>query len=498
MSAPPLAAKGASTGRQSRDFASRAAGARRRHDDRATPNRVPLIAVLTMTIVLVAMGYGMNHMSYLVWGGFWVAPVLLLLSLPVANRAARRDGDAIGRIVLVAATVKIFLAPVLRYWMAFGLYGGSSDSARYHSIGEQLAPLFRQGIYRDLGEISGTRFMEILTGHVYALTGPTRLGGFMVFSWLSFLGLYLFYRAFRTAYPDGDGRRYALLVFFFPTLVFWPSSLGKEAFMVLVLGAAALGTAQLFVGRFRGLLWLVLGVWGAAVMRPHMALILGAGLVVAAPLAALRGGGHGQRRQRGRLGSAAVLFGLLLAGSTLIGVAESFFGLDSLNTQTGQELLDETTRRSGEGGSTFTSFSPDNPVEFVLSGVTVLFRPFPFEVRNAQAMLTSLEALALLALAVLSLRRLARLPLELLRRPYVAFAVAYTFAFIYAFSSLQNFGILARQRSQLLPVLFVVLCIAKRSPDGPTDSTTARGERPVRVQTPEAHRRHRELQLPAP
>ncbi len=413
-----------------------------------------------MTVVLVALGYAMNHTSYLVWGGLWVAPVLLVLSVPVVNRAARLDGDAIGRIVLVAAALKIFLSPLLRYWMAFGLYGGSSDATLYHRSGELLAPLFRQGIYRDLGEISGTRFLEILTGHVYALTGPTRLGGFMVFSWLSFLGCYLFYRAFRTAYPDGDGRRYALLVFFFPSLVFWPSSIGKEAFMVLVLGAATLGAAQLFAGRFRGLVWLALGLWGASIVRPHMALIVGAGLVVAAPLAVLRGGAH--RRQRGRLGSAVLLVALLLAGSTLIGVAEDFFGLDSLNTQTAQEQLDETTRRSGEGGSTFTSLSPNNPVGFALSGVTVLFRPFPFEVGNAQALLTSLEGLALLALGALSLRRLVSLPRELLRRPYVAFAVVYTFAFIYAFSSLVNFGILARQRSQLLPVLFVVLCIPRR------------------------------------
>lgn len=427
-----------------------------------SPNHAPVFAVIAMTAVLVALGYGMNHTSYLVWGGFWVAPVLLVLSLPVANRAARLDGDAIGRIVLVAAAIKVVVAPLLRYWMAFSLYGGSSDAALYHQSGRALAPLFRDGIYRDLGEISGTRFIEILTGQVYALIGPTRLGGFMVFSWFSFLGCYLFYRAFRTAYPDGDGRRYALLVFFFPTLLFWPSSIGKEAFMVLVLGAAALGAAQLLAGRFRGLVWLVLGLWGAAVVRPHMALIAAAGLVVAAPLAVLRGGAHGHRRQRGRLGGAVLLLALLLAGSTLIGVAEDFFGLDSLNSQTAQEQLDETTRRSGKSGSTFASYSPNNPVGFVLSSVTVLFRPFPFEVRNIQALLTSLEGLALLGLAVMSLRRLARLPRELFRRPYVAFAVVYTFAFIYAFSSLVNFGILARQRSQLLPVLFAVLCIPNR------------------------------------
>lgn len=461
MSAPPRAAgRTGATRPPGGDTATRLTGARRHRLDRVIPNRAPLAAVLAMAGLLMALAYGMNHTSYLVWGGFLVAPVLLILSVPIANRAARHDGDAIGRIVLIAAAVKVLAAPLLRYWMAFSLYGGLSDAASYHNAGVLLAPLFRRGIYRDLGPISGTRFTEVLTGQVYALTGPTRLGGFMVFSWFGFLGCYLFYRAFRTAYPDGDGRRYALLVFFFPTLLFWPSGIGKEAFMVFVLGAVALGAAQLFTGRFRGLLWLALGLWGAAVVRPHMALIGGAGLAVAAPIAALRGGGaHGDRRQRGRLGGVVLVLTLLLAGSTLIGVAEKFFGLKSLNTESAQEVLDETTRRTGEGGSTFTSASPNNPVGFVLDGVTILFRPFPFEVHNAAAMLTSLEGLALLILCALSVRRLARLPRELARRPYVAFAVVYTFAFIYAFSSLVNFGILARQRSQLLPALFVVLCL---------------------------------------
>jgi hypothetical protein len=162
-----------------------------------------------------------------------------------------------------------------------------------------------------------------------------------------------------------------------------------------------------------------------------------------------------------------LLLALLLAGPTLIGVTESFFGLESLNTQAAQEVLDETTRRSGGSGSTFTPVSPNNPVGFALDAVTVLYRPFPFEVRSPQALLTSLEGFALLILVAGSLRRLARLPLELVRRPYVAFAVVYTLAFIYAFSSLSNFGILARERSQLLPVLFVVLCSPRASTPSP-------------------------------
>jgi hypothetical protein len=459
VGAPPREAGAAKTVVRPWSGRTRLTEAWRHRLDQLLPNRAPLVAVLAMGAILEALAYGMNHNGYILWGGFWVAPVLLILSLPVANRSARHDGEGMGRIVLVAAAIKVLITPLLRYWMAFGLYGGSSDAVRYHDAGVLLAPLFRHGVYQDLGQVSGTRFIEILTGQVYVLTGPTRLGGFMVFSWFGFLGCYLFYRAFRTAYPDGDARRYALLVFFFPTMFFWTSSIGKEAFMILTLGAAALGAAQLLTGRFRGLVWLAFGLWGASVVRPHMALIVGAGLAVAAPIAVLWGGPDKERRQRGRLGGAVLVLALLLAGSTLIGMAEKFFGLQSLNTETAQEVLDETTLRSGEGGSTFTSASPNNPVGFVLDGVTVLFRPFPFEVHNVPAMLTSLEGLALLILCGLSVRRLARLPRELLRRPYVAVAIVYTFAFIYAFSSLGNFGILARQRSQLLPALFVVLCI---------------------------------------
>jgi hypothetical protein len=45
------------------------------------------------------------------------------------------------------------------------------------------------------------------------------------------------------------------------------------------------------------------------------------------------------------------------------------------------------------------------------------------------------------------------------RRPYVAFVVVFSLLFIYAFSSIANFGILARERTQLLPFFLVLLAI---------------------------------------
>jgi len=68
-----------------------------------------------------------------------------------------------------------------------------------------------------------------------------------------------------------------------------------------------------------------------------------------------------------------------------------------------------------------------------------------------------------------SLRRLASIPREMLRTPYVAFCVVYCSLFIFAFSSIGNFGNIARQRVQLFPFLLVLLCLPiRQSPRGTT------------------------------
>jgi hypothetical protein len=45
------------------------------------------------------------------------------------------------------------------------------------------------------------------------------------------------------------------------------------------------------------------------------------------------------------------------------------------------------------------------------------------------------------------------------RRPYIAFVLAYVAVFVFAFSSFANFGLLARQRLQVMPIFLVLLSI---------------------------------------
>ena len=54
------------------------------------------------------------------------------------------------------------------------------------------------------------------------------------------------------------------------------------------------------------------------------------------------------------------------------------------------------------------------------------------------------------------------------RSPYVAYCVGVVLMFVYAFSALSNFGILARQRVQVLPFFLVLLCLPRWEPEGLT------------------------------
>jgi hypothetical protein len=66
----------------------------------------------------------------------------------------------------------------------------------------------------------------------------------------------------------------------------------------------------------------------------------------------------------------------------------------------------------------------------------------------------------LLALAfVVSLPRLARLPRFLVSTPYLVFTLAFVLMFAFAFSSVGNFGIVTRQRTQVFPLVLVLLAL---------------------------------------
>jgi hypothetical protein len=390
-----------------------------------------------------------------------VIPILVVITVPIARGCARRDGDPrVFTIVMAGLGVKL-LGSLGRYWFAFVASGGAADAAEYDEWGRKLAPLYRSFDFSLDPEraIPGTGFIRVFTGGIYAIVGESRFAGFFIYAFIAFLGIVLFWRAFRIGVPDGDGRRYALLVMFLPSLVFWPSSIGKESWMLLALGLCAYGVASALKRRPVGALALIPGLIGATLVRPHLSLLVYCGFVFA--LLVRRVPSRNAATPALRLIAMTVMLGV---GVFIVSQTTEFLGVESLTQESVQETLTTTAESTGQGGSGFTAVQVSSPLDFPLATVTVLFRPFPNEAGSAQSLIAAIEGMILLILCATSWRRLRSVPGRMRSQGYVAYSVGFILVFIFAFSSFSNFGLLARERTQMLPLLLVLLALPKALP----------------------------------
>jgi hypothetical protein len=442
---------------------------------KTTPGVAPILILVGLVVAPVGLAVTIDGTTYDTWGAFVWAPVLLALAYPLCRWVAHRTGEPhIAGFLFGAAVLKIIVGAVTRYYMVDAVYG-AGDSMRYDDAAAELTEPFRQGIFEGLGEITGTRFLEIVNGLVQAVIGQTMVGSFLVFAALGFVGLCFLYLAFHEALPDGDRTLYRRLLFLTPTLWFWPSSVGKEAFLMLCIGAAAYGFVRLVGGHAAGAPLLVLGAWGTAVVRPHMAMLLAAGAVAALP--SMLGRSRGADRARRPvvatlLGAAIVLAGIPL----LLGAAESFFDIEGLNLDSVQEARSDVTDRTGnDGAPDFVTPDVTNPIGMASAIVTVIARPFPWEAGGAQ-LLASMEMVALGGICTVALLRRRKALLRAMLQRWPRFAAVYVLGFAWGFSAVANFGILARQRSLMLPFLFVLVAMACR-PSGEGVKATEVGHR---------------------
>jgi hypothetical protein len=364
------------------------------------------------------------------------------ISLPVFLREALRERDRRAFWMLLAALQLKLAGSLVRHEVAFRTYKGVADAQGYHGRASRIAQGNWEGTMNPrFSTLIGSNFIRRATASVYRVIGPSRIGGFMVYSWLAFWGLFLFHRAFAIAMP-GSSRDYSRLVLFWPSLLYWPSSIGKDAWMVFSLGTGAYGAARGLAPEPKKVLGADLaGVLLAGRARPHVAALLAASL---AGSYLLRG-----RRRRG-LAMSAVAAAQAIQAARYVrrsGIATD----DGLGT-----AFEQTARRTSKlGGSVFTPPIVRSPALFPLVPATILFRPHPFEAHNPQALATALEGVALFAITLSRVRRLGGVR----QQPYAAFALAYSTLFCGAFAGIANFGVLARQRVQLLPFYMVLLSV---------------------------------------
>jgi hypothetical protein len=444
----------------------RARPARRRHDTARSP-LLRLVAGSAMAAVIGWYALGVVR-GVDAAAGVVLIPAVAVVCWPIFRLLAR-DEHHLDLLAL------LYLALAAKFFGAYQRFQGAADAGVYHRVGVELAESFRNlefGV--DTGrDIPGTGSLRYLSGLVSVVTGTSMMAEFVVFTLIAFAGVVLFYLAFRTAVPDGDRRRYAFVLFLWPSLVFWPSSVGKEAVMAFTIGLASLGAARLFTHRRGGLVLLGLGLLGTVLVRPHMGLIVVVSVAVAYLFVRSTSGSRVLS-----VSKFVAIACLLVGGAIIASQTAEFFDVDRLGTEQVDQTLTETEGRTTDTAETgsFTPARVSSPLDYPAAVVTVAFRPFPFEANGTEQLISAVEGLALLVLLAVSWRRLLSLPRTLFRDPYVAYALSYVLLFCYAFSAVGNFGILARQRTQMLPLLFVLVAL----PAAPSRGRAPRGVDPAR------------------
>ncbi len=410
-------------------------------------------------IGLGVVAYGVFVVSAVVTATFELVEAVPLIGIlayvahVIARRIAAADRDPSMASFVFAAFWAKMLGTILRSVVTAELYGNRSDALDYHQFGQSFAPQFRVLNFSSVTGTSGTDFMRVLTGVIYSFTGASQMSGAVVLSFMSFIGLLLLWRAFKLAVPNGATYRYGVLVLFLPSFLYWPSALGKEGWAILCLGLASYGVAKVLTRSVAtGVVLFIAGLVGVAQLRPHVAITIFCGVLLAAAV------GKSQRPGVKASSLRLILFGALLVGGlVLVSSTASFFGVPRLDQETINTISQKASGATSEAGSAFTPVAMTSNPPYAI--VTVLVRPFPYEASSVVAVASSFEGVFLVVLAVRSWRRLRSLGRSMRRQPYVGYCIGITLSFVFAFSAFSNFGILARQRCQVLPFFLALICL---------------------------------------
>lgn len=388
-----------------------------------------------------------------------IAVVLFAIGRVFIRRVVKSQGGDpwLAKALLVCLILHLIFAP-LQIWVVDHLYGGIADYTRYDSQGTVLAQGFRHFNFSlapaNLRGIVGDGAVSIVAGVVFAIIGANQAGAFLVFSFLSFIGVAYFYRAFTLTFSGAGNRRYGYLVFFLPTLLFWTSDVSKEAIMVFLLGLTAYGCALALAYRGRGYFLIIACSVGGAFIRPNETLLALGGFTVAMLCrpASPKSRFNGPRR------TLSVIFLGALTGVAIFVTLHYLPG-----SSNGLSLTSISKNNSGTGngfGSGGIGYSA-NPLYFPKDVFVVLFDPLPFNAHGAGEYFEALENTLMVGVVLTSLRGLRILPRVCFARPYVLMCLIFTGAFCYSFASLGNLGLITREVVVAVPFFLVVVSIPR-------------------------------------
>ncbi len=395
-----------------------------------------------------------EHMPISMFVSASTVALILAANYVLILHCSRRQ-PSLRRLMAVGLLAKTAAAG-LYITMVVRVYSYSTDMNHYFYLAEGMARNYAQtGVLTIPTPLFGTHFPPFLAQCIFVVTGISLPVVMVIFASMSFWGAYFLYRAFCVGFPDAT--RFdivATLAFLMPSCVFWTASIGKDAPVMLGAGLATYGFARMHArGGLSGYGFLAAGLAIIMTVRPHMAGILAIAFIFPHLFGANRTGLSGLALKIVGIPALVALTGLLVVR------AQSYVEMGDFSS--GKAVVMQVARSNAEaGGSTYG----ESLASRLALAPFLLIRPFPFEVRNLQAAVASLEGLGLLVLFVRRRKVVYRTLSQLRSNPFAMFLVLYTVEFTIIFAAATtNFGLLNRQRVMLLPFTLMLFLGDSRS-----------------------------------
>ena len=393
-----------------------------------------------------------------------VVALLAVAVFALGRRIIRRIVEAEGgdpwlAKALTACLVAHILAAPLQIWTVNHLYGGTADYTRYIYHGAALANGFRHfdfSLPPGFGGIVDNGSISIVAGVLFAVVGINQAAAFLIMSFLAFIGITCYYRAFTLTFSGAGKRRYGYLIFFLPSLIFWTADVSKEAIMIFLLGVLTYGCAQILArqGGFRAWLMVLAACAGSVFIRPNMMLLLLGAFTVAMIFRPPSASAQFEPARR----TASLVF---LAGMVVVVMFLTLHFLPGLHGSVNLSQINKNNQGPGSGfGSSGITYS-QNPLYYPKDVYVVLFDPLPFNAHSGGEKFQALQNTVLLAMLIASLRNLRILPRAAFARPYLIMCFVYVVSFCYFFASLGNLGLIAWEATVMVPLYVVPLCIPR-------------------------------------
>lgn len=380
------------------------------------------------------------------WAAFLVLSGLLLAG--AAALVPTKWPRALRRAVVLAVAVRIVASTarlaVIQY------YYGRGDAIRYFDVGSRLADNLRAWEFDEFfyGQLWGSPFIDRIAGVVILFVGPSIRATFLVFSVLPLIGLVLMCLTFARSFPWANTERFTSVLLFWPSLWFWPSSIGKESIIILAVGLIAYG----YVGSGKTIRWgfLVCGLCLAMGVRPHIAILIAIS-IAAAEWAAPAKAWSVSHLARG--------FALAVVAIGTVSWGLGQFGLDPGDFERIQDFVRFRSGQTSQGRSQIQQVT--GVLLVPMSFVNVFLRPFLWEARNPFILFAAIETIVLWVLIFRDRRRVWATLRSFREHRLLRLTIPVGVVLIVFYGGfVSNLGILARQRVVILPFIFVVVVAA--------------------------------------